>query len=109
MHLGAQSGFTQFDQRVTTCAGTTIANNGCVLTPELQNARASANGLQTGAFALYAVGGAAIVTSAILFYVGRPVGYRKTVNVDAATPASPVTVLPIITPTGAGAMATLEF
>lgn len=109
MHLGAQGGFSQFDQGVSACAGTTIANNGCVLTPDLQNAKASASGLQTGAFALYAVGGAAIVTSAILFYVGRPVGYRKTVNVDASTPASPITILPIITPTGAGAMATLEF
>ncbi len=106
MHLAAQNGFKQFDQGVTQCAAGTTA--GCILTPDLQNTKASAAGLQTGAFALYAVGGVAAAASAVLFYVGRPVAYRKTVNVDASA-APAVSVLPIITPSGAGAMATLSF
>jgi hypothetical protein len=54
---------------------------------------------------LYGVGGAALATSAILFYVSRPIAYRKSVNVEAAR----VTIVPLITPTSAGAFAAIEF
>lgn len=108
MHLGANGMFQQYDRGVTDCAGTT-ANASCMLTPALQEQRSSAAGLQTGAMAMYAVGGAAVVTSIVLFYAGRPIGYRKTVNVDASSPTPPVTLIPILTPNGAGAMASLEF
>lgn len=107
MHLGAKGGFDQFDQGVLGCAGDT-SNASCSLTPQLQEQRTSAEGLQAGAMAMYAVGGAAIVTSIVLFYAGRPVAYRKTVNVDANAPPQ-VTLVPVLTPFGAGAMASLEF
>jgi len=102
LHLAARSGFQQFDTGVTDCASMT--GGACLPSPDLQSARTSANGLQTGAFVLYGVGGAALATSAILFYVGRPIAYRKSVNVEAK-----VTVVPMITPTSAGAFAAIEF
>jgi len=102
VHLAARGGFEQYDTGVTECVSTSAA---CVPSPDLQNRRTSANGLQTGAFVLYGVGGAALATSAILFYVSRPIAYRKSVNVEAAR----VTIVPLITPTSAGAFAALEF
>lgn len=107
VHLAARGEFESFDRGVADCAGG-LPNASCALTPQLQQQRASADGLQGAAMAMYAVGGAALATSAVLFYVGRPIAYRKSVNVDAS-PASPVTIVPIITPFGAGAMASLEF
>ncbi|MFO0596129.1 MAG: hypothetical protein U0228_12510 [Myxococcaceae bacterium] len=105
MHLGARGGFTSYDQGVADCAMNAGTNGGCIPSPDLQAMRTNASGLQTGAFVMYGVGGAALVTSAILFYVGRPVAYRKTVNVEAGK----VTVVPVIGPGQAGAMAMVEF
>jgi hypothetical protein len=115
MHLGARGGFAQYDTGVNACAMNAGANAACLPSPDLQATKNGASGLQTGAYVMYGVGGAALAASAILFYVGRPVAYRKSVNVEAGKSASaeqkplPLTILPIISPTGAGAMATLEF
>ena len=101
LQLAAQGGFASYDKGISSCASG--VNAGCIPTPALQSQREAASGLQTGAYALYAVGGAAIVTSAILFYAGRPIAYRKGVNVEA------VSLLPVITPSGGGAVASFEF
>lgn len=106
LHLSAKGGFEQYDQGITGCA-TAAQSTGCVPTPDLVTQRTSAAGMQTGAIALYSVGGAAIAASAILFYVGRPIAYRKSVNVEA--PPATITLIPLITPTAAGAMAHIEF
>ena len=47
----------------------------------------------------------AVAASAVLFYVGRPIAYQRTVNVEAPR----VTLLPIITPSVTGAVAAFEF
>lgn len=103
VHLAARQGFTQYDDTVASCAAS--SGGSCPPSPDLQLARNSAASMQTGAYVLYGVGGAALATSAILFYVGRPVAYRKSVNVEAQK----VTVVPFITPTSAGALAAIEF
>lgn len=108
VHFGAQAAFKEYDRGVVACAGTDLANAGCIPTPDLQAARSSAEGLQTGAYVMYGIGGAALVTSAVLFYVGRPIPFRKTVNVDASRPPQ-VTVVPLLSPSGAGALAAIEF
>ncbi|MFZ5442590.1 MAG: hypothetical protein ACOZQL_21450 [Myxococcota bacterium] len=108
LHFGAQGTFKKYDEGIATCASAGLDNAGCIPTPDLQSLRASGNGLQTGAYVMYGVGGAALVTSAILFYVGRPIPFRKTVNVDASKPPQ-VSILPILSPTGAGALAAIEF
>ncbi|MBL8912089.1 MAG: hypothetical protein JNM17_15445 [Archangium sp.] len=116
MHLAARGGFQQYDTGVANCAADVGTNGACLPSPTLQAAKNGASGLQTGAYVMYGVGGAALATSAILFYVGRPIAYRKQVNVEAgksasaSQPPSPtITVLPILSPSVAGAMATLEF
>lgn len=105
LHMAAKGGFEQYDQGIAGCASA-AGTTGCIPTPDLVTQRSSAAGLQTGAIALYAVGGAAVAASAILFYVGRPVAYRKTINVEAPPT---VTLIPLITPSAAGAMAHIEF
>lgn len=101
MHLGAQGSFAAYDSGISSCA--MGANAGCFPNPTLQTMRSTATSLQTGAYALYAVGGVAVIASAILFYVGRPIAFTKSVNVEA------VSLLPVITPTGAGAVASFGF
>ncbi len=105
LHLAANDNFKKYDAQIATCAGD--SPNGCA--PGAANTqlhyRTDATGMQTAGIAMYAVGGAAIATSIVLFVVGQPVATRKTVTIDA----SKVTVVPIISPNGAGAMASLEF
>ncbi len=105
MHMAAKGELDQYDQGISGCADV-INHTPCQVTPALDDRRTSATSLQTGAVAMYAVGGAAVAASLVLFYVGRPVGYRKTVNVEA-TPQ--VTIVPLLSPFGAGAMASLKF
>lgn len=106
MHMAAKGELDQYDQGIAGCAD--AANHvPCQVTPALDDRRTSATSLQTGAVAMYAVGGAAVAASLVLFYVGRPIGYRKTVNVEATTPQ--VTIVPVLSPFGAGAMASLNF
>ncbi len=104
LHLSAANQFATYDTDITSCA-TGKTNFGCFPNNEVQSRRTSAESMQTGGIALYAVGGAAVVASAVLFYVGRPIAYQRAVNVDAPR----VTVLPLISPTVTGAVAALEF
>ena len=104
LHLSAANSFAQYDTQITECA-TGKANFGCFPNSEAQTLKTSAQGAQTGGIVLYGVGGAAVVASAVLFYVGRPIAYQRTVNVDAPR----VTLLPILTPSVTGAVAALEF
>ena len=104
LHLSAAKEFSGYDSDVTACA-TGKSNFGCFPNSDVQSRRTSAQSLQTGGIALYAVGGAAVVASAVLFYVGRPIAYQRTVTVDAPR----VTVLPLFSPSVTGAVAALEF
>lgn len=104
LHFSAANAFAQYDQQITACA-TGKSNFGCFPNNDAQSLRTSANGMQSGGIALYAVGGAALAASAILFYVGRPIAYQKTVNVEAPR----VTLLPLISPSVTGATAAFEF
>lgn len=104
LHLSAANSFAQYDKQITECA-TGKANFGCFPNSDAQALKTSAQGAQTGGIVLYGVGGAAVVASAVLFYVGRPIAYQRTVNVDAPR----VTLLPILTPSVTGAVAALEF
>ncbi len=104
LHLSSQSGFASYDTGVRDCA-TLGESGGCFPTPTLQATRANAQGMQSGAAALYAVGGAALAASAVLFYVGRPIPVRRTVNVEAKQ----ATLLPLLAPGLAGAVASFEF
>jgi hypothetical protein len=104
LHTAAANGFKSYDSAIGTCVGG-ASGLGCYPDTATQALKANASGMQTGAVTLYAVGGAALAASAVLFYVGRPVAYQRSVNVEAPR----VTVLPLITPSVGGAAASLEF
>lgn len=104
LHATAAGAFTSYDGEITRCA-VGKADFGCYPGSDLQAMKASATSMQSGAIALYAVGGAAVAASALLFYVGRPVAYQRSVNVEGPR----VTLLPIITPSVGGAAAAFEF
>lgn len=104
LHLSAANNFSEYDRQITQCA-TGKTNFGCFPNNDAQTLRTSANSAQTGGIILYAVGGAAVAASAVLFYVGRPIAYQRTVNVEGPR----VTVLPLISPTATGAVAAVEF
>ena len=104
LHLSAANAFAAYDKQITTCA-TGRPDFGCYPNSDAQTLKANAAGMQSGGIALYSVGGAAIVASAILFYVGRPIAYQRTVNVEAPR----VTLLPILSPSVTGALAAFEF
>lgn len=105
LHLAAKNQFAVYDNRIASCASAAGDNAACSVSSQLDDKRTNANTMQNAGIAMYAVGGAAIVTSAIMFYVGRPVAVRKKVTV----PAPQVTVVPLLSPSGAGAMATINF
>ncbi len=104
LHLTASTGFQAYDTGIKNCA-TSSESGGCYPVPTLQETRLAAQAQQTAAIAMYAVGGAALVGSAVLFYVGRPIAFQRTLNVEAPR----VTLVPIITPTTTGALASFEF
>ena len=104
LHLSAANAFSDYDKQITACA-TGKATFGCFPNSDVQTLRTNACATQSGGIALYAVGGAAVVASAVLFYVGRPIAYQRTVNVDAPQ----VTLLPLISPSVTGAVAAFEF
>lgn len=105
LHLAARQGFADYDARIVACAQEAGGSTGCLVPTATQDVRAAAATRQAGAVALYAVGGAALAASAVLFYVGRPVASRKTVTVEATA----WRVLPALAPSGFGAVAALAF
>lgn len=104
LHLSAANNFSEYDRQITSCA-TGKSNFGCFPNSDAQTLRTSANSAQTGGIILYAVGGVAVATSALLFYLGRPIAYQRTVNVEGPK----VSLLPLISPTATGAFAAFEF
>jgi hypothetical protein len=64
-YLQARESYLDFDTRIKACGG-------CMDTPELVDARGRGDNLQRVAFTMCAVGGAALVTGAVLFYINRP-------------------------------------
>lgn len=100
LHVTAGGRFGAYDQGIAQCAAANGPTQGCVPSPALQETRNSAAGLQAGAYSLYAVGGAALATSVFLFYVGRPVAYRR---------STAVALVPMLGPQTAGAVISGEF
>jgi hypothetical protein len=99
MHLSARDSFKRFDDGITACGG-------CVPEPALKQKLQSGQTLQTGAIAAYAVGAAAIATGAGLLYTNRPEPYRLS---PGEVEVQSVTVVPQLSPDGAGVFAAFQF
>ena len=99
MHYGAVSNFHGYDDAIKQCGAV-----GCVPSADVASKRTSGNTLQTLAITSYAVGGAALVTGAVLAYVNRLQPYR--VSPDAEVKVS---VAPYIASGTAGIFAAATF
>jgi hypothetical protein len=99
MHYAAISDFHSFDDSIKQCGA-----QGCIPTADVAGKRNTGNTLQTVAITSYAVGGAALVTGAVLVYVNRLQPYH--VNSDADVQIS---VAPMLAPGTAGLFAAATF
>ncbi|MCP3137972.1 peptidase associated/transthyretin-like domain-containing protein [Pyxidicoccus xibeiensis] len=102
LHSGARSDFEKFDTAIASCGG-------CVPEPAVADHRSRGDTLQTGAFAAYAVGGAAVVTGAVLVYLNRLQPIQVDPSEAAKAPKSTASVTPYLGAGGGGASATFRF
>jgi tetratricopeptide (TPR) repeat protein len=100
LHMQAKGSFEDFDTRIAQCGG-------CVPTPDVSDLRTRGDSQQQLAFGAYAVGGAAVVTGAILLYINRPQAYR--ISVDEAASPPGVSVTPVVSGHDGGILATFRF
>lgn len=107
LHFAADGAYKQYDQGINDCANADPLVGGCVPTLDLQAKKQSGDTLQSLAFVGYSVGGAAIVTGAILLYVNRLQPYRRQ-QVDVVNKPQ-VTVAPLVGPGGGGASVHVSF
>ncbi len=101
LHLSARDAFKSYDQGITECAR--MDTGGCVPPVALAATRARGDTFQGLAMAAYGIGGAALVTGAVLVYLNRLQPYRATVGV---TPT--VSLIPLLGP-APGAALFVEF
>jgi hypothetical protein len=99
-HLQARTSFRDFDTGINLCGG-------CVPEPELANKRTRGDSMQKVAFGTYAVGGAALVTGAMLVWMNQPEAYRITPG-EAMTEQQ-ITVAPLLGGGERGVVATFRF
>jgi hypothetical protein len=100
LHYGASQRFKQFDSGIADCGG-------CVPDGVLTGSRANGNTLQKLAVGSYAVGGAALVTGALLVYMNRLLPYVGTAS--AETKPETVSVAPVVGAGTSGLSAEIRF
>lgn len=99
MHLTARDDYAKFDTAIAACGG-------CVPESSVAGQRTRGDTLQTGAFVGYGLGGAALVTGAVLVYLNRLQPYQVTQDEAGSTAAS---VTPFLGAGGGGASAAFRF
>lgn len=124
LHLKGRSDISDFDEAVRlnsidNVTGEAKTNTGARLTIDLENKRSNGLRNQKIAMALYGVGGAAVLSGAVLLYINRLRPYMPesaievnpdvpTVPPDASSPPE-FTILPLLSPEAQGVMATVRF
>ena len=87
LRFAAQDVYSTYDASVKSCATTVSA--GCPPRPEIASLRARGDALQALSVTGYVVGGAAVVTGAILAYLNRPLPFLRAVGVSIAPAPQP--------------------
>ncbi|WP_223638718.1 hypothetical protein [Corallococcus sp. EGB] len=98
LHSQSRDHFRAFESGIAECGG-------CVPPTAVANERSQGNLMQSGAIAGYAVGGAVIVTGAVLAVLNQPKPYR----IDPGQEAATVQVTPLLGAGSGGAVATFRF
>ncbi|QRN98803.1 hypothetical protein JRI60_07165 [Archangium violaceum] len=101
VHLQARDNIDAFSAGITECGG-------CKPTPDLASTLSRGNLLQNAAIGGYAVGGAALITGAVLVYLNQPQPYRID---DPSQPVEKekVSVTPLLGGGSGGVLATFRF
>ncbi|NMO23337.1 hypothetical protein, partial [Pyxidicoccus fallax] len=102
MHSTARDDYSKFDTAIASCGG-------CVPEPAVADHRSRGDTLQTAAFAAYGVGGAALVTGAVLLYLNRLQPIQVDPSEAAKSPKVSAGVTPYLGAGGGGASATFRF
>lgn len=100
LHMQARGSFEKFDTRIAECGG-------CIPAPEVSDLRTRGTSMQQLAFGAYAVGGAALVTGAVLAFINRPQEYQ--INPDEAGSPQGASVAPLLGRGEGGILATFRF
>jgi len=103
LHWQASERFKEYDAGITAC-GVNSPTAGCRPDESLTDTKSRGEGLQSGAFAMYGIGGAAIVVGGVLAYLNRARAFRV-----SPEKGSQVAVTPILGPSVGGASVTLHF
>jgi tetratricopeptide (TPR) repeat protein len=103
LHMQARGSFKDFDTHIAQ----QCAIGGCVPTPEVTGLRTRGTSMQQLAFGAYAVGGAALVTGAVLAAINRPQPYR--INPNESGSAQGVSVTPLLGRGEGGVLAAFHF
>jgi hypothetical protein len=99
LHLRARDDFSAFQAGIIECGG-------CVPTAQLASRRSQGNLMQNAAIGGYAVGGAAVITGAVLAFINQPQAYR----IDAGQAAQEsVSITPLLGGDSHGVLATFRF
>jgi hypothetical protein len=100
LHMQARGSFQDFDTRIVECGG-------CIPSQEVTDLRTRGTSMQQLAFGAYAVGGAALVTGAVLAFINRPQAYQ--INPDEAGTPEGASVAPLLGRGTGGILATFRF
>jgi hypothetical protein len=97
LHMQSRDSFRSFDVGITECGG-------CVPAPDVSDRLTRGNTYQNVAIGGYAIGGAALLTGAVLAFLNQPEAYR----VDQK-PAETVNVTPLVGGGTTGVLTTFRF
>ncbi len=102
MHLAAGGSYDAYDADIASCAST--GGGFCQPSGAIVSRKQAGDTLQPLAFVFYGLGGAAIVTGAILAYINRPIAYTVTTGTEVKA-----SLWPSVSPDGVGARFHLAF
>ena len=102
LHWQASVAYNDYDHSIATCS-TQNMNLGCKSTGSIASKKSSGDNLQVGAFVMYGVGAAAIVSGAVLAFLNRARPYHVSPEADK------VSIAPLFNSNGGGVVATIRF
>jgi hypothetical protein len=104
LHWQASESYKSYDAGINMCAMGS-ASGGCMPNSGLAGKKTTGDGLQAGAFAMYAVGGAVVITGGVLAYLNR----ARPVRLNPGETDHKLTVIPVVGPGVGGGMVSLNF
>ncbi len=99
--LSAKSSFDDFDKKVATCNSDTGMNAGCNVSSGFGSLKSSGDTKRAASYAMYGVGGAAVVLGLSLVYLNRKTPYQihgEDFEDELDRKAPPIAFAPVVSP-----------